>query len=231
MFWLQSGRPLFRDPKRRQAAFLKIASPDHHQVRISDVVHRRNLAARKLFAILVGHERNDEGHERYCDKMSSMRMTGNPDVDFASMMREHHKCAPAMAEAQPKNGKDAGMRDLAKNILASQKKEIAQFDAFLAKNGDAKARQEADPAAGKAGASASAPAVFADGEVRKVDKEAKKITLKHGEIKNLDMLGMTMAFPVKDATMLDKLKVGDKVQFKVVDDGGTLIVIEIQAAK
>lgn len=163
--------------------------------------------------------------------MSSMRMTGNPDFDFASMMREHHKCAPAMAEAQPKNGKDAGMRDLAKNILASQKKEIAQFDAFLAKNGDAKARQEADPAAGKAGASASAPAVFADGEVRKVDKEAKNITLKHGEIKNLDMLGMTMAFAVKDATMLDKLKVGDKVQFKVVDDGGTLIVIEIQAAK
>ena len=40
--------------KRRQAAFLKIASPDHHLVGISDVIHRRNLAARKLFAVLVG---------------------------------------------------------------------------------------------------------------------------------------------------------------------------------
>ena len=157
-----------------------------------------------------------------CDKMSSMKMTGNADVDFASMMREHHKGALAMAEAELKNGKDAGMREMAKNIIAAQKKEIAQFDAFLAKSGDV---------AGKSGAGAAAPAVFADGEVRKVDREAKKITLKHGEIKNLEMPGMTMAFAVKDEALLDKFKVGDKVQFKAVDDGGKLTVVEIQAAK
>ena len=172
-----------------------------------------------------------KGMSGCCNKMSSMRMTGNADVDFASMMREHHKGALAMAEAELKNGKDAGMRDLAKTIIAAQKKEIAQFDDFLAKNGDAKARQESAPAAGKAGASAAAPAAFTDGEVRKVDKEAKKITLKHGEIKNLDMPGMTMAFAVKDDALLEKFKVGDKVQFKVVDDGGKLTVVEIQAAK
>jgi hypothetical protein len=40
--------------KRRLAAFLEIASPDHHLVGISDVIHRRDLAARKLFAALVG---------------------------------------------------------------------------------------------------------------------------------------------------------------------------------
>jgi uncharacterized protein (DUF305 family) len=69
------------------------------------------------------------------DKMESMPMTGKPDVDFAMMMREHHAGALTMADWELKNGKDAGMRDMAKKIIASQKKEIAQFDAFLAKNG------------------------------------------------------------------------------------------------
>lgn len=165
------------------------------------------------------------------DKMSSTRMTGNPDVDFALMMREHHKGALSMAEAELKNGKDAGMRQMAKSIIAAQKKEIAQFDAFLAKNGDVKASQEVPPTPGKTGATAAAPAVFTDGEVRKVDKETKKITLKHGEIKNLEMPGMTMVFAVKDDAFLDKFKVGDKVQFKAVADGGKLTVIDIQAAK
>ena len=47
------------------------------------------------------------------------------------------------------------------------------------------------------------PALMTEGEVRKIDKEAKKITLKHGDIKNLDMPGMTMVFQVKDAALLD----------------------------
>ena len=74
------------------------------------------------------------------EKMESMPMTGKPDVDFAMMMREHHMGALTMAEWQLKNGKDAGMRDMAKKIIASQKKEIAQFDAFLAKNGHGDAK-------------------------------------------------------------------------------------------
>ena len=45
-----------------------------------------------------------------------------------------------------------------------------------------------------------------DGEVRKIDKENNKITLKHGEIKNLEMPGMTMVFAVKDDAFLDKVK-------------------------
>jgi Cu(I)/Ag(I) efflux system periplasmic protein CusF len=69
-----------------------------------------------------------------------------------------------------------------------------------------------------------------DGEVRKVDKDAGKLTLKHGEIKNLDMPPMTMVFQVKDKAMLDMVKVGDKVRFKAVDDGGKMVVTELQAA-
>ena len=80
-------------------------------------------------------------------------------------------------------------------------------------------------------ASASASADMADGEVRKVDKENKKIMLKHGLIKNLDMPGMTMVFAVKDAAALDTLKVGDKVKFKAEQTGTAITVTEIQPVK
>ena len=69
------------------------------------------------------------------------------------------------------------------------------------------------------------------GEVRKVDRDNKKITLKHGEIKSLQMPGMTMVFQVKDAAMLDMVKQGDKVQFKAEKAGGALVVTEIQPVK
>lgn len=70
-------------------------------------------------------------------KMSSMQMSGNTDVDFAMMMREHHMSAVSMAEIELRDGQDAKMRDMAKKIIAAQKKEIAQFDAFLSKKGHA----------------------------------------------------------------------------------------------
>ena len=77
----------------------------------------------------------------------------------------------------------------------------------------------------------AAAADMADGEVRKVDKENKKITLKHGVIKNLDMPGMTMVFGIKDAAMLDNLKAGDKVKFKPDQAGSAFVVTDIQMAK
>ena len=69
------------------------------------------------------------------DKMASMKMTGNADVDFAMMMRVHHQGAIDMAQAELRDGKDGQMRKLATTIIAAQKKEIAQLDRFLAKNG------------------------------------------------------------------------------------------------
>lgn len=70
-----------------------------------------------------------------------------------------------------------------------------------------------------------------NGEVRKIDRENKKITLKHGEIKNLDMPGMTMVFQVSDPAMLDRVKTGDKVMFKAEKANGALVVTEIQPVK
>jgi Cu(I)/Ag(I) efflux system protein CusF len=69
-----------------------------------------------------------------------------------------------------------------------------------------------------------------DGEVKKIDKEMGKITIKHGAIKHMDMPGMTMVFLAKDKAVLDKLKAGDKIRFMVVEEGGKMTVTDIQPA-
>ena len=71
-------------------------------------------------------------------------------------------------------------------------------------------------------------ASMTDGEVRKIDTDSGKLTIKHGEIKNLAMPPMTMVFQIKDKAMLDSVKAGDKIRFKVVDDGGKMVVTELQ---
>lgn len=72
---------------------------------------------------------------------------------------------------------------------------------------------------------------FATGEVRKVDKAAGKIILKHGEIRNIDMGPMTMVFNVKSPALLDKVAVGDKVKFRAEIEKGDYVVTAIEKAK
>ena len=80
------------------------------------------------------------------------------------------------------------------------------------------------------GAFAQAPQMT-DGEIRKVDKDAKKITIKHGPMPNLDMPAMTMVFQVKDPAMLGQVKAGDKVKFEAQKMGGAYTVTKIEVAK
>ncbi len=80
-------------------------------------------------------------------------------------------------------------------------------------------------------ATGTALAQAADGEVRKVDTAQNKITLKHGEIKNLDMPPMSMVFSVKDPSLLGKVKPGDKVRFTAEKIGGAYTVTAIEAVK
>jgi len=83
----------------------------------------------------------------------------------------------------------------------------------------------------KAAAGATQPSsAMADGEVRKVDKDAKKITIKHGPLQKLDMPAMTMVFRVKDPAMLDRVKAGDKVKFEAEKIGGAFTVTQIEPA-
>lgn len=74
-------------------------------------------------------------------------------------------------------------------------------------------------------------APMADGEVRRVDKEAGKITLKHGPIRSLDMPPMTMVFQVHDRAFLEKVKAGDKVKFTAEEKAGAYVVTSLEAAK
>lgn len=77
-------------------------------------------------------------------------------------------------------------------------------------------------------ADAMTQAEFTEAQVRKVDKANRQITLKHGEIKNLNMGPMTMVFHLSDAAALVQIKAGDKVRFRAVDDAGKYTVTDIQ---
>ena len=81
------------------------------------------------------------------------------------------------------------------------------------------------------GEHAAASAELTDGEIKKVDKEAGKLTIKHGELKNLNMAAMTMAFRVQDASVLDKVKVGDKVRFAADKVNGSTTITHIELVK
>lgn len=72
---------------------------------------------------------------------------------------------------------------------------------------------------------------LAEGEVRRIQKETNRITLRHGEIKSLDMPPMSMVFQVKDPALLDQVKVGDKVRFVAEKAGNNYFVTRIEAAK
>lgn len=82
-----------------------------------------------------------------------------------------------------------------------------------------------------AGRAIAALAQPAEGEVRKVDIAQSKITLKHGEIKNLDMPPMSMVFSVKDPSLLTKVKAGDKVRFAAEKVGSAYTVTAIEVVK
>lgn len=69
------------------------------------------------------------------------------------------------------------------------------------------------------------------GEVRRVNKEQSKITLRHGAIKSLEMPAMTMVFEVRDTKLLDAVKTGDKVLFRVIKEpNGAIVVTDMKPA-
>jgi Cu(I)/Ag(I) efflux system periplasmic protein CusF len=85
---------------------------------------------------------------------------------------------------------------------------------------------------GDAAAGAAQPSAMADGEIRKVDKDAQKITIRHGPMPSLDMpQPMTMVYRVKDPAMLDKVKAGDKVKFEAENIAGAFTITKIEPAR
>ena len=79
-----------------------------------------------------------------------------------------------------------------------------------------------------AGGKQQAADEFVHAEVKKIDKEAGKLTLKHEAIRKFDMAGMTMAFRVADPAMLDAVAVGDHVRFMPDKRNGQFVITRIE---
>jgi Cu(I)/Ag(I) efflux system protein CusF len=77
-------------------------------------------------------------------------------------------------------------------------------------------------------ATAAAPTAMSSGEVKKVDKSTGKMTIKHGPLENIGMDAMTMVFRVKEQSMLDQVKAGDKINFVAEEPNGQLTVTKLE---
>lgn len=106
---------------------------------------------------------------------------------------------------------------------------LAQNHADHASHGGAAPAAAAAPASSPMAATA-VDAVMTAGEITRVDKRGSKLTIRHAEIKNLDMPPMTMVFGLKDATQIAQFNAGDKVRFHVQDEGGSLMITRIERA-
>jgi Cu(I)/Ag(I) efflux system periplasmic protein CusF len=91
----------------------------------------------------------------------------------------------------------------------------------------AAAEHDAHHSGGSASARTSSDAL-STGDVRKVDPDAKKITIRHGPLENLGMPPMTMVFQVSDPGLLGQVKTGDKIRFKAEKSGGTFVITRIE---
>ncbi len=77
----------------------------------------------------------------------------------------------------------------------------------------------------------AATAGTTEADVRSIDRDARKLTLRHGEIANLGMPPMTMVFQVRQPALLDNLKSGDRVRVTVEKNGNAFIVTDLEALK
>ena len=92
-----------------------------------------NMSHENMQLGMAGSEGMKESMSSGMLEMQNMQMTGDVDKDFAMMMKIHHQQAVEMAEMELANGKSSALKAMAKKIISAQKKEIAQFDRWLAK--------------------------------------------------------------------------------------------------
>jgi Cu/Ag efflux protein CusF len=80
-------------------------------------------------------------------------------------------------------------------------------------------------------AASSTDPALTDAVIRKVDPSTGMVTLQHGELKNIDMAAMTMAYKAKDASMVKKAREGEKVKVRVESVNGTLTIVKMEKQK
>jgi Cu/Ag efflux protein CusF len=183
------------------------------------------------------------------DRFKDMKLSGDPDKDFAALLIAHHEDLIFLARTQLEHGADERLRQVAQKILDEQQKQINELKEWQVRNRQPDYRAKADqpphgsgpldhkgtpapqvPAAAPTQAAAQ-PATTnlptVTGTVEKVDMGAGKITLDHGPIPNLNMDAMTMVFRAQDPNLLKGLKAGDKVQFQADRVNGQISVVRI----
>jgi Cu/Ag efflux protein CusF len=187
-------------------------------------------------------------------RFKDVKLAGDPDKDFATMLIAHHEDLIFLAKTQLEYGGDRELRQLAQKLLDSQQREIdikqwqvrmrqpdyrAQPDQPLPGSGplDRKLPIDVAQAPSAPAPSASAPAAAAQdlpmvsGTVEKVDAATGKITIDHGPIPNLDMDSMTMVFRAQDPAMLKTVKPRDKIRFTADRVNGQITVLKIQRGR
>ena len=186
------------------------------------------------------------------DRFKDMKLSGDPDKDFAALAIAHHEDLIFLARTQLEHGADEQLRRLAQKFVDEQQKQISELKEWQVRNRrpDYRARLDqpphgSGPLDGTAAPTpesqlqAAAPAQptaqpaskdlpMVSGMVEKVDAAAGKVTIDHGAIPNLNMDAMTMVFRVQDPALLQGVKEGNKVQFQADRVNGQISVIRIQ---
>jgi len=179
--------------------------------------NKKTLAEHAALMIKFPNMEHDEPYMAHVGAGKASEMIWNfnraGEFEFACLVAGHYQ---------------AGMVGKIKVVTASQ---VAASAAPAATPATAPGMVKVQSTAPETRATAAPQADMTDAEVRKIDKENKKVTLKHGDIKSLDMPGMTMVFQVTDSAVLERLNVGDKVRFRAANDGGKLMANDITPAK
>jgi Cu/Ag efflux protein CusF len=188
------------------------------------------------------------------NRFKDMKLTGDPDQDFAAMLLVHYENVVYLAKVQLEFGGDRQLRQAAQNILDEQQKQIDDIKQWQVRMrrpsyeaqpsqsppGSGPSGQMAQPATPVAPAPAQpaqaqpaqvSPAPLVSGTVEKVDAAAGRITIDHGPIPNLNMDGMTMVFRAQDPTMLKQVKRGDKIRFTAERVNGQITVTKIEKGR
>ncbi|MDC8758184.1 copper-binding protein [Janthinobacterium fluminis] len=191
---------------------IRVEMSDTMRFTPSDVAVKQGETVR-----FVVHNKGKVMHEMVLGTMAQLQEHG-------AMMRQHpgmEHDAPYMAHVKPGATQD----------IVWQFTRAGDFNFACLVAGHLESGMKGALKVGGKAAPDAAAAPRSEGEVRKVDKAAGKITLRHGELKNLGMPPMTMVFRAAEPAMLERVKPGDKVSFVAQKVEGIFTVTEIDAAQ
>ena len=106
---------------------------------------KRKLIAIPVLALLLicsafrfAHKGLDQAMTKMMDKMKSMKMSDDPDYDFATMMAEHHQGAIDMSRIVVKEGKNEQIKTIALDILDTQRRQQKRLELYASKDDNSK---------------------------------------------------------------------------------------------